>query len=537
MKKHIHILFLIQAIALFSCNKDFLTKDNPTATTDEKWWKLESDLKAALNVAYGGLPCGTLSNYDYIENSRMHVSGAADESVHRANFGDWQNYPLGLATNTAWSAAGVYTQDYKFIRNASRFLEHYESAYVEDPDLKKRYAAEARALRAWYHLELFLFYGNIPIVDHSLLPDEAAAARATREDVITFIATELEKAAQDLPPSYSDDDSWRMTKGSCYAMQSILYINAGDYTKTIEASRKLIDLGVYELYHSTNASVNSYAGLFSYDAVGSSNKERIFFRRGAQNEVFFRNAPKSLGCQSATTPTAAIVNAYETLQGKTIFELGPDSVAVYTASPKYKSNRDPRLNASILVPNDVFVNRTLDPFTDGSPDKIGQPQSTFTGFWTKKYLDPKDASQIYSGSQNFMIIRYAEILLNYAEALIETDAWQNPDVVKYLNEIRNRAGMPNVDVAVYNSKDKMRELLRRERQVELAFEGPRLFDIRRWKIAEQVLNGPVYGAYDPVAKKPIIVEQRTFNLQKDYVWPIPLNELNANRNMVQNPGW
>lgn len=532
-----YILLALFSLAFAGCEKQFLVKDNPTATTDEKWWKLESDLRAALDVAYSGLPTGTLGNYDYQQNSRMHISGTTDESVHRGNFGDWQNYPLGLATNASWAATGVYTKDYYYIRNASRFLENYSRAYVENTTLKERYAAEARALRAWYHLELFLLYGPIPIVDHALAGAEASASKAKKEDLVNFIASELELAAANLPATYSDDDNWRMTKGACYAMQSILYINVGDYPKTIEASKKLMNLGIYELYQSADNAVNSYAGLFSYDAVGSNNKERIMFRRRGQVEAFFRNAPRSLGCQSSTTPTAAMVNAYETLQGKTLAELGADSVAIYRANPKYKNNRDPRLHASILVPMEEFVNRILDPFGESSADRIGQPQSTFTGFWTKKYLDPKDASQTYSGNLNFMIVRYAEILLNYVESLIETEQWQHPDVAGIINQIRNRAGMPDADPLVYNSQAKWRELLRRERQVELAFEGPRLFDIRRWKIGDQVLNGPVYGAVDPETNEPIIVERRTFNAQKDYLWPIPLDELNANRNMIQNEGW
>lgn len=519
---------------LSGCEKNFLEQDNPTATTDDKWWELESQLKAALNEIYSGLPSGT---YAYMPDARMHMAGMTDEAVHGGNFGDWRNYPLGLANSQTGSARDLYAMYYTNIRKACRFLEHYHTAYVENAALKTRYAYEARALRAWYHLQLFLMYGPIPIVDHSLTPNESMAHRNSKEEVIRFIAAELDTCATGLPDQYDNDDAWRIGKGACYAMQSILYINAGDYANAATSAKKVIDMNTYDLHQSNNAT-NSYADLFSYN--GLINKERILFRTRAQVEVFFRNAPKSLGCQAATNPTAAIVNTYETLQGKTIQQLGTDSFRIYQKDPGFKGNRDPRLFASVLLPGDVFVNRKLLPFdrdTQGNPDLIGQPQSTLTGFWMKKYLDPKDAGSTYSGNLNFMIIRYAEVLLNYVEGLIESGQSQNPDVLRYLNKIRQRAGMPVVDAAVYNTPDKLRELVRRERQVELAFEGQRIFDIRRWKLGTAVLNGPVEGAVDPTTGKPVIVEERKFNTEKDYLWPIPLDELNANPNMVQNPNW
>lgn len=115
--------------------------------------------------------------------------------------------------------------------------------------------------------------------------------------------------------------------------------------------------------------------------------------------------------------------------------------------------------------------------------------------------------------------------------------WQNPDVVLYLNQIRNRAGMPDADVSKYNSQAAMCKLIRHKRQVELAFEDQRLFDIRRWKTGEVLLNEPAKGLIDPASGKAVIIEHRIFNPARDYVWPIPLAEINANRNMKQNPNW
>jgi hypothetical protein len=301
-----------------------------------------------------------------------------------------------------------------------------------------------------------------------------------------------------------------------------------DYAKAKDAARKVIDLGMYSLHP-------NYEELFKY--AGSGNGEEILYKSGGQRESFFRNAPKSFGCQATNSPTQALVNTYETLQGKTIQELGADSFAIYNTYPGYNNNRDPRLKASIAIPGDVWMGTLLDPFTSGSPNQIGLTQSTQTGYWIKKYVDPLDRGNTYNGSMNFMLIRYAEVLLTYVEALIELDDYNNPDVITWLNAIRNRAGMPGVDQSVYNTKDKLRELVRRERMVELSFEGPRLYDIRRWKIGSQVLNGSALGAVNPATGKNVVVEQRVFNEKKDYLWPIPLAEITSNKSMEQNDGW
>lgn len=113
----------------------------------------------------------------------------------------------------------------------------------------------------------------------------------------------------------------------------------------------------------------------------------------------------------------------------------------------------------------------------------------------------------------------------------------DPNLYDYLDDIRDRAGMPPVDRTKYASQTKLRELVRRERRVELAFEGHRLFDIRRWRIAEQVMNGPVYGATPPGADDRYLAQTRVFNPGRDYLWPIPVGEMNTNTGMEQNPGY
>lgn len=530
------LLTLAPLIFFLTGCTDFLTKNHPTATTDEKWWNLEGDLRNSLEDIYGGIPSGTIIYNGFYGNARVHLSGASDEAVFRANYADYESFTLGTTTSASAIPLAHYTNRYKSIRNASRFLENYEKAYVQDPSLKIRYAAEARALRAWYHFELFTLFGPIAIIDHSITPNEQFLARNTAGEVVEFIISELEKAAADLPDSYPESEAYRINKSICRAIQAQVYMFVGDYEQALPALKKVIDSGLYKLYVSADPSINSYEGLFTYS--GKINSERVFFFRTGMRQAFLRLGPKSMGGANATTtPTASIVNAYETKQGKTLQELGPDSLKIYTDNPRYHTNRDPRFHASILCPYETFMGKVMDPFTSTSIDLIGQTQSTQTGFWVKKWLDARDVSNQADGTLDFYVIRYAEILLNYVECLIETGNWQNPLVLDYLNQIRKRAGMPEIDTDVYNTLEKVREIYRRERQVELAFEGQRFYDIKRWKIGDKVLQGPVLGAVDPATGTPVVVEQREFISERDYLWPIPLAEINANPNMTQNPNW
>jgi hypothetical protein len=292
-------------------------------------------------------------------------------------------------------------------------------------------------------------------------------------------------------------------------------------------------LGQYSLYHSSKSNVNSYSALFGYNALYNS-EEIMIYPLGCK-QGFFRYAPKSCGGQAGLSATAALVNTYETLQGKTLQELGPDSLNTYWANPLYKNNRDPRLTASVLVPGEKLAGIPFGFNTVADP--LGVAQSTYSGWLCRKYVDSTDYSKNTSGTLNFMILRYADVLLSYVEALVESGDWQNPDVTTYINQIRNRAGMPNFNPTEYNTQEKIRELYQRERMVELAFEGWRYWDIKRWNTGPQVLNGLVQGAINPSTGQPVGVETRIFNATQNYLFPIPLNEMQANTAMTQNPGW
>ncbi|WP_205510194.1 RagB/SusD family nutrient uptake outer membrane protein [Longitalea arenae] len=527
MKQFILFISMLAGVILFPGCKKYLEHDHPTSISDAEWWNTSADATNALNSVYAGIPDGSSGR------QLMFLSALSDEAVARQSTrGDYESYVKGLHNPTWNVGAGIWEDDFKDIRRACRFLENVDRCFMDD-SLKIRYKYEARALRAYYHMELLMFFGDIPIVRTSVTPAESYLERNKEADVYDFIVSELTDCAHHLPAVYNNADLKRISAGTCWSLISRLALFYKEYETARDAAKKVIDLGVYELYKTAANPRNSYADLFLY--TGELNKERIFFREntsgGQQWNTF---APLGVGGKTVLSPTAAVVNNYETKQGKTIWELGADSAAIYQKDPNYKNNRDPRLIASVLLPGQTFSSYVLKPFDAAQTnlDRLGAQNATATGYWVKKYLDPKDRTG--TRTLDYMIIRYAEILLNYVEALVELKQWDHPDVVKYLNEVRERASMPPVDVTRYNTQEKLRELVRRERQSELAFEGGRFYDIRRWGILGMVMNGQVYGAVDPATNEPVKVEVRSCNEARDFRWPIPQREMLANPAMEQN---
>lgn len=528
--KKILLLVLAGGLTMFSSCEKFLTHDNPIDVYDEIWWNTEANVTSALNSVYAGIPDGSSGR------QFMFLDAMSDNAVARQSLrGDYEAYVKGLQGANWGVGRGIWDDDYRDIRRANRFLENMGKAYMTNDEIKNRYPYEARALRAYYHMELSMFFGGITIMKESVSTENSYLPRNTAKEVYDFVIAELTECASNnnLPNKYKDNvDLKRISAATCWGLISKYAIYNKDYVLARDAAKKIIDMGEYSLRKSATLK-SSYADLFLY--TGEINNERIFFREntsgGNQWNTF---APQSTGGKTVVSPTASMVNAYETKQGKTLMELGPDSIAIYAKDPNYHNNRDPRLVASVILPGTNYTGIVLKPFEPGM-DKIGEQNSTSTGFWINKYLDPKDKTG--TRTLDFMIIRYAEVLLNYVESLIELGDFNNPDVVTYLNEIRNRATMPNVNTSVYNTQEKLRELVRRERRVELAFEGVRYYDIRRWGIFEEVMNGQVYGAIDPLTSQPVNVEVRSAKANRDMIWPIPQAELLANPKMDQNPNY
>jgi hypothetical protein len=414
-------------------------------------------------------------------------------------------------------------------------MENVDRVPSTTTGLIDRLKGEARVLRAYHYIKLAGFFGDVPLVTKSLTLEEARTlTRTPIEEIWNFIDTELEESAALLPATYPTEDKGRVTKGAAWALKARADLWAGRYQLAIDAANNVQG---YSLY-------NSYENLFKY--VAENNTEVILDRQSIQNNpqlqtnVFSTLAPFSQrNSSSLYVPTRALVDMYEMTDGKKI----SDPTSGYDPANPYV-NRDPRLRFSIFVDGDPLPSGAIfrPAPNSGGPDAIGATfVNSTTGFNIKKYINNGDFATPFNSGINIILVRYAEVLLTLAEAKIELNQL-DASVYSAIDMIRNGrddVNLPSITPGL--SQNELREIVRQERTIELAFEGLHLFDIRRWKTAEIVMPGPVLGmSYmdnGQLTTVSVTGANRSFDKSRHYLWPIPQNERNLNPNLSQNPGW
>ena len=535
-------------LLLFCSGSDFLTRDHPTGVTDDDFWKTMNECETALGQ------CKAWPNGSYFTTSTVtnvawiHMEGMTDNQYFRSNF---QTEVVNLANGSATPTSGGYISKlwdryYEYIRRCNRFLEHVDNAYFTLEYERDRMKADVRVWRAWYHMQLLLLYGRhdgIPILEKSLTPTENFMSRNTVEECLDFLNREFDAIINITddnvcPFIWDEGRRARMSRSSALVLKMDLNLQFQKYDIAKAAAKQLIDSGVFELYYTELADEDpgkNYRDLFNY--VGKQNKERIIFTSNGLNQFWFRCISMSLGGQGTCGVLKSFVDEFETIDGKTLQSLPANERTEYEKDPLYKE-RDPRLYTTVMMPGDntSFKNYTYTPFDVNSSDYYTKTGAPASGYMLKKFASEQDRAS-GRGSLDFMLYRYAEVLLTYVECLVESGDWQNPDVEKYINMIRNRAGMPNMDKTVYNSQEKVRELYRRERRVEFGFEGKRYDDIRRWNIGAQTMSGSIQGAWNPNTNSFVTIEERNCTFPKNDSWPLPQDEVTANSNISQPTGW
>jgi hypothetical protein len=310
-------------------------------------------------------------------------------------------------------------------------------------------------------------------------------------------------------------------------------LNAKRYAEAAEAAKAVMDSKVFSLYP-------SYQHLFSYAAENNNEVilDKQFMKDIYFNGVFGLLAPYSQTADGSFVPLNKIVDAYEMTNGKQINESGSG----FDPYNPYQ-NRDPRLSYSVYVLGSTLPNGNVynSKPNSGTGDAIGyKPGSTKTGFNIKKYVNKEDFSNPRNSGINIMLMRYAEVLLSYAEARVELNQIDQ-SVYDAINEVRQRPDVNLPPIVAPKTQEELRAIVRHERMVELAFEGQRYFDIRRWGIAEQVMNQPILGmTYADNSGNLVTVRDasvRNLDKNRDYLWPIPQKEMNLNKKLDQNPGW
>lgn len=519
------IIYFIAGILLLASCSDFLDRNPLSEIANENFWNTETDATAALTGCYSG--------WFYIDDI-IYLDCVSDNSYNPFSWEGYQVQATGLATPADY---GYSYFDFTTIVRCNNFLENIDRPEM-DEGLRARYKAEARFLRAWRYFLIVTLYGDAPLFTNVLSIEEANIPRNPKADVIKFIITELSESAKDLPVSYSGSDVGHVTKGAALALKARMEIFDNQFAACAATCQEIMNLGCYGL-------VDNYADIFkeAYEHSPEVVLNVEYEETNYNSWVLGVCPPASSGGWSSLNPTQALVDAYECIDGKTIEES-----EVYDPKEPYQ-NRDPRLAATIVYPGAWYDGGYLNPIDPADPtgDYYAPYGRSKTGYYPRKYVDdPQAFNDIWATGLNGIVIRYAEVLLTYAEAKIESNAIDE-SVYTAINTVRQRAGMPEVDRAVYSSQDKLRELIRRERRSELALEGIRWFDVCRWKIGEKVMPGPVYGALlgtvDPdtgalgLTDERIYVETRVFDPAKNYLWPIPQSIIDAAPAIAQNPGY
>ena len=542
-------LALTLTFSLFSCLKDLDNKFPETSVNDLNFWKTEAHLIMATNYLYNALP-------DITENNNANWSDDGRSTGSNS---------ISDGSRTVPGSSGDYSNNYNLIRAACNIMEKAEPMPVDEP-VKFRYVGEARFFRALAYADLLRKFGGVPLILKTLKVGDPLlwSKRASRDDIVNAIYADLDYAIKNIPAvsSLPSNQYGRITKGAAQALKVSVALFEGTFRKyhglaAYEEQLKIAKSTAEDLIKDNNYALftygadvpKSYYYLFQRQGNGLANKENILVRlygESLTNKIASHNYSRNLE-QGATTPTRSLADAYLYKDG--LPRIGGVISPLYKADVNTMSeyeNRDPRMSMTFFQTGDEYING----------GKYNPSFSfTQTGYKTYKYFNAKDWTD-QAGFAHHKIFRYAEVLLSYAEATYELAGnIADSDLDKSINLLRKRAGMPALTNSFVSANNlNMLEEIRRERRVELAIEnGNRYWDIIRWKIAEQVLpkaqRGVKYFAADyaqPLSKPNLdadnyIIAQsetsRKFNPKRDYLWPLPTNELGQNDSLAQNPEW
>jgi hypothetical protein len=551
------VAFFISIAFLISCDDSFLEREPSDAISTTAFFKQEKDLVFAVNAVYD------IIGFNSWGDSEMYGSGTdllrieimTDNALdhHSWNGG----YRLADGTASAFDGYSTYRWKNRYvgIQRVNRILEGVDGIEEIDENYKNQLLAEAIALRAYFYLDLVYLYGDVPFLTSSISPDDVSpsvdengnftaselAKRIDKNIILDALVVDLDNVASNLP--LVTDEKGRVTRGTALFLKAKILLYQQKWEESALASKSVMDLGVYSLFP-------SYENLFNYEGIG--NNEVILDIQVKQDvdegEFYTQNyGPNSVGGWSSSCPLQSLVDTYECIDGLTI-----DNSPLFDPNNPY-DNRDPRLKYSILypghewrggvfnsIPGATYPGKTVIPGDVLGDGTGGEWNKTASGYNWLKYMSNKDIneSNYWDGGVHLILMRYADVLLMYAEAKIETGSIDQ-SVYDAINEVRQRAdvGMPIVSTGL--SQTELRTLVRRERRVELAFEAQRLFDIRRWNIAKDVMPGVPKGlTYKDTNNTDVTFTwgERFFDPNKHNLWPIPQEEIDLSH-MEQNPGW
>jgi hypothetical protein len=485
-------------------------------------------------------------------------SSLTDESIYNNDDATWLVQRGQLAPENLGGAGVLWARSYRSIRECNYALSLLPNMSLSAAH-KTRLEGELKFIRAFRYQDLIRNYGGVVLMSDKVvnlsdnLQDPSLFKRATIKESIDYAVAQLDDAASKLP--LNNDNNWllgRATKGAALALKSRLLLyaasplyNAGTWANAVTAAQAVISLNKYGIY------TGGYGNLFLINDNNEAIFERLYTKNANHTHLEIANGPNGYGGWAGNSPLQNLVDDYEMNNGKAI----TDPTSGYDANHPYV-NRDPRFAATVLYNGASYRGETVDSFIPGGKDSKDGPSNwntTKTGYYLKKFMNdayPLQNPWGNAGFQPWIYFRYAEILLNFAEAANEA---YGPDVTPTgstlsartaINQIRLRPSVNMPELAAGLSQSQMRDAIRYERRVELAFEEHRFYDVRRWKIADVTENKPASGviitknangsfAYTPK----VALDGRSF-ATKHYWLPIPRAEIQAsNGQLQQNAGY
>lgn len=540
---------LLFSLCFIACDKDFLQDGSTTEgnITEAQVWENDSYARGFLNNAYFTIPSG----FDLDGDGAM-LASASDEAVN-SNV----NSAINIFNNGTWSSArtinNVYSDMYEGLRKVNLFLVKAPTAVIIPQDGLslandvKRLRGEAFFLRAMFHFELVQRFGAIPLATRVFTREENLnLPKNTYQECVDQITKDCDSAAVMLPSwtqSWSAANRGRATKMAALALKSRLLLyaasplfNTGNeinkWDLAANAAKAVIDSNRHSL-------ISPYTNIFNFGAAAYNNEVIFATQASNRNDIEVNNAPISFdGAKGRTNPTQEFVDAFEMTNGKPII----DPTSGYNPNNPYNL-RDPRLALVVNYNGRLFKSRVVETFVDGADGLNKNVNATKTGYYMRKFLSEAvtwNQATNTNARRPWVVFRYAEILLNYAEALNESKG-AVADVYKYVNLVRQRTGIAMPALPTGLSKEQMRQRIQNERRVELCFEGHRFYDIRRWKQGD-LLNKPVTGmsivktTSGTFTYTRFQVEQRVFT-DKNYLFPFSINDINRQPALIQNAGY
>lgn len=478
MKKY--IAFILTALCLGCADLERYPLNSIGAP---EFWATSDDATLGINGVYNVLA----HNHMYRDFMR-HSDALVDNAYSQYSF----NYYLEISEGRGFDASSVWPlnfwkKSYEGIVRANEVLLNVPEIQM-DENTKNRILGEASFLRALFYFHLTNLYGDVPLVMTEQTVEESLVPRNPKSEVVNQIIADLDFAINNLPASYGPSDLGRATKGAATALKSRVYLYNKQYSEAIQAANQVKALG-YDLLPT-----GSYKDMF-LPALENNSTESIF-------EVQFLGKTGTGGVGSAFNASSGAIPAF----GAAPYSPLQEMVDVYETG-------DIRKDITVLQPGQSFAGEAFDPIR------------TETGFALIKGVI-EDPLITDDGDANFVVIRYAEVLLNLAEAENELNG---PTAIAYdaVNQIRNRVGLDDLPTGL--TKDQLRTAIKKERRLELAFEGHYYFDILRYGGAD------LQASMENVTS--VVGHERVYD-SKLLMWPVPQNEINIDENLLpQNTGW